>query len=78
MNISLPEGLQPDSPHCRHARTFSARPRVSFAVEEHADGRDKHGHDDKGMKDIERRLAGTVSKREPDSRATSTGMTKEE
>ena len=50
----------------------------SSAQKEHVDGRDKHGHDDKGMKDIDRRLAGTVSKREPDSRATSTGMTKEE
>jgi len=36
--------------------------------QEHVDGRDKHGHDDNGENESEKRLAGAVSKREPDSR----------
>jgi hypothetical protein len=36
----------------------------------------KHGYDDKGVKDIERRLAGAVPKRELDSHGTSLAITK--
>jgi hypothetical protein len=36
---------------------------------------DKHGHDDNGENESEKRLAGAVSKREPDSRGTSPRMT---
>jgi hypothetical protein len=39
------------------------------------DGRDKHGHDDNGENESEKRLAGAVSKPEPDSRGTSPAMT---
>ena len=56
------QGQHPSDTSCPRLSRASTD---SFGAKEDVDGRDKHGHDENGENDVERRTSDTLSKREP-------------